>query len=134
MDNKRETRMKLYKQGLSDAEIARKTGSSKGSISKWRFNHRLPSNSQRVVPKTTLCNSCTFICGNECPSIPVEQRPWVKRFEVVIINQGKDQEYPINYVLECERHEKGRIPLDRYSPERIAAREALRGIKGQVIL
>lgn len=132
--DKNEMRLKYYKQGLSDAEIARKTGSSKGSISKWRFNHRLPSNSQRVVPKTTLCNSCTFICGNECPSIPVEQRPWVKRFEVVIINQGKDQEYPINYVLECERHKKGRIPLDRYSPEKMAAQEALRGIKGQVIL
>ncbi len=132
--DKNEMRLKYYKQGLSDAEIARKTGSSKGSISKWRFNHRLPSNSQRVVPKTTLCSSCTFICGNECPSIPVEQRPWVKRFETIISREGTNQAYQVNYVFECERYRKGRMPLNRYSPERMATQEALRGIKGQVIL
>lgn len=134
MDTKHETRMKLYKQGLSDGEIARRTGASKNCVSKWRSTLGLPNNCQRNNPKTTLCNNCIYVYGNECPSIPVEERPWVKRYETIISREGTDQAYRVNYVFECERHREGRIPLNRYRPERMAAQEALRGIKGQVVL
>lgn len=45
---------KLYKRGLTDADIVRELGCGRDSVSRWRHNHGLPANSnfgRKVVRK-----------------------------------------------------------------------------------
>ncbi len=121
-----------YNEGFSDRKIAQKLKISRHSVVKWRNKHGLPNNTlQKQMPrpsKGTLCINCIHAYGNDCLAIPIEERTWVKSYVTVIANRQIERlSHPVNFIHECERYQrqKRRVPLTTYSPERMAAQEAL---------
>jgi len=110
-----EKRLDLYRQGLSDTEIARicklKTG---GAIARWRVRRGLPPNKKKSFIKgVSLCESCVHAYGDDCFSVPFEHRFWVKEaeFKKVTFNTKKEEvkkEIIIRKIRECEKYKRGR--------------------------
>jgi hypothetical protein len=64
----------------------------------------MPENKGRY----TICESCVHAYGDDCFSIPPEERHWVKD---CYIESRTTQPNRLRYVYQCDRYKRGRRPL-----------------------
>ena len=67
-------------------------------------------------PSATLCDACVHAYGDDCFSVPQEQRPWIRRYESKLVSYHPLRPYEVRLIKECDRYERGRKPLPRFSP------------------
>lgn len=63
----------------------------------------------------TICDSCIHAYGDDCFSVPPEERYWVKEVAVKPSSSGN---FTIRNVQKCERYKRGRKPLPGIVPNR----------------
>lgn len=84
-----------------------------------------------VIPTESLCVKCRHMCKT-CIHTPIAEREWVKNYKAITRYYHKKHEsasYEVYLVLECDKYERGREPLDtRLTSADILAEIGLKGV------
>lgn len=82
-------RFRLWQQGFSDAEAARRVGMSAGGFSGWRKKYRLPSQDIRDKSKNYLAKGKRIDNGEWVEGLPKRKRPRRKDSREMLCKIGK---------------------------------------------
>lgn len=128
---------RYIKRDLRFKDIAKETGWSMAHITSKAKEYGLrktkeyqycnPRQSRAVAPaktktrrrNVTLCESCVHAYGDDCFSIPFEERGWVKDVTIVDVTREYKEvstDIELRKVHECERYALGRKPLPTVCP------------------